>query len=140
MTERYKILLKFIKDISSETPDIQTYLHVKDKITKYKLKVDINSKPLKNRMVEIDTSLKFKDKEEDKKKSYFEILYTTVIKINDEIQDKKEIEKIILCEVQTEIYPDLEKSFLNLIHNSGYPGIKLDKKIDFESLYNQKFN
>ena len=140
MTERYKILLKFIKDISSETRDIQTYLHVKDKITKYKLRVDINSKPLKNKMVEVNISLIFEDRDEDKQKSYFEILYTTVIKISDEIQDKKELEKIILCEVPTEIYPDLEKSFLNLLHNSGYPGIKFDKKIDFESLYNQKFN
>ena len=139
MTEKYKILLKFIKDISSETPDIETYLYVKDKITKYKLKVDINSKPLKNKMVEINTSLKFEDKDEDKKKSYFEILYTSVVRINDEVQDKKELEKIILCDVQIDIYPDLEKSFLNLLHNSGYPGIKFEKKIDFVSLYNQNF-
>ena len=139
MTEKYKILIKFIKDISSETPDIETYLYVKDKITKYKLKVDINSKPLKNKMVEINTSLKFEDKDEDKKKSYFEILYTSVVRINDEVQDKKELEKIILCDVQIDIYPDLEKSFLNLLHNSGYPGIKFEKKIDFVSLYNQNF-
>ena len=139
MTEKYKILLKFIKDISSETPDIETYLYVKDKITKYKLKVDINSKPLKNKMVEINTSLKFEDKDGDKKKSYFEILYTSVVRINDEVQDKKELEKIILCDVQIDIYPDLEKSFLNLLHNSGYPGIKFEKKIDFVSLYNQNF-
>ena len=140
MTEKYKIILRFIKDISSETPDIETYLYVKDKITKYKLKVDINSKPLKNKMVEVNTCLKFEDKSDDKKKSYFEILYTSVIKINEEVQDKKELEKIILCDVQTEIYPQLEKSFLDLLHNSGYPGIKFEKKIDFEGLYNQRFN
>ncbi len=140
MTKKYKILLKFIKDISSETPDIETYLNVKDKITKYKLKVDINSKPLKNKMIEVNTLLKFEDNSEDKKKSYFEILYSSVIKINDEIKDKKELEKIILCDVQIDIYPDLEKSFLNLLHNSGYPGIKFEKKIDFESLYNERFN
>ena len=140
MTGKYKILLKYIKDISSETPNIETYLHVKEKITKYKLKVDINSKPLKNKMVEINTTLKFEDSSDDKKKSYFEIVFSSVIKINEEVQDKKELEKIILCDVQTEIYPDLEKSFLNLLHNSGYPGIKFEKKIDFESLYNQRFN
>ena len=138
MTERYKILLKFIKDISSETPDIETYLYVKEKITKYKLKVDINSKPLKNKMVEVNTCLKFEDNGEDKKKSYFEILYSSVIKINEEIQDKKELEKIILCDVQNKIYPDLEKAFLNLLSDSGYKGIKFEKKIDFEALYSQK--
>ena len=140
MTEKYKIILKFIKDISSETPNIETYLYVKDKITKYKLKVDINSKPLKNKMVEVNTCLKFEDNSDDKKKSYFEILYTSVIKINEEVQDKKELEKIILCDVQTEIYPSLEKSFLDLLHNSGYPGIKFEKKIDFEGLYKQRSN
>ncbi len=140
MTEKYKILLKYTKDISSETPDIETYLHVKEKITKYKLKVDINSKPLKNKMVEVNTILKFEDKEEDKKKAYFEILYSSIVKINEEIKDKKELEKIILCDVPTDIYPDLEKTFLNLLHNSGYPGIKFEKKIDFETLFNQRFN
>ena len=140
MTEKYKILLKFIKDMSSETPNIETYIHVKDKITKYKLKVDINSKPLKNKMVEVNTCLKFEDKSDDKKKSYFEIIYSSVIKINDEIQDKKELEKIILCDVQTEIYPFIEKSLLDLLHNSGYPDVKFEKKVDFEQLYNQRLN
>tara|TARA_B100001939_G_C16875288_1_gene588366 strand:- start:568 stop:996 length:429 start_codon:yes stop_codon:yes gene_type:complete len=140
MTEKYKILLKFIKDISSETPDIETYLHVKDKITKYKLKVDINVKPLKNKMVEINTSLKFRDKEQDKKKAHFEIVYTSVVKINDEIKEKKELEKIFFSDVQVEIYPHLEKAFLDLLHNSGYPGVKFEKKIDFTTLFKEKFN
>ena len=140
MTEKYKILLKFIKDISSETPDIETYLHVKDKITKYKLKVDIDVKPLKNKMVEINTSLKFRDKEQDKKKAHFEIVYTSVVKINDEIKEKKELEKIFFSDVQVEIYPHLEKAFLDLLHNSGYPGVKFEKKIDFTTLFKEKFN
>ena len=140
MTEKYKILGKYIKDMSSETKDIETYIFVKDQISKYQLGIDINSKPLKNKMVEINTLLKFSDKEESKKKSFFEINFSTIIKINDEIKDKKDLEKIILCDVQTEIYPDLEKSLLNLLHNSGYPNIKFEKKIDFEKLYNEKFN
>jgi len=140
MTDKYKILGKYIKDMSSETPDVETYIFVKDRISKYQLLIDINSKPLKNKMVEINTILKFKDKEQSEKKSYFEINFSTIVKINDDIGDKKELEKIILCEVQKEIYPDLEKSFLNLLHDSGYPGIKFEKKIDFEQLYNQKFN
>ena len=140
MTDKYKILGKFIKDMSSETPDVETYIFVKDRISKYQLSIDINSKPLKNKMVEINTILKFVDKEESKKKSYFEINFTTIVKINDEINDKKDLEKIILCEVPKEIYPDLEKSLLNLLHNSGYPSIKFEKKIDFEQLYNQRLN
>ena len=140
MTDKYKILGKYIKDMSSETPDVETYIFVKDRISKYQLSIDINSKPLKNKMIEINTILKFTDKEQSKKKSYFEINFSTIVKINDDISDKKDLEKIILCEVQKEIYPDLEKSLLNLLHNSGYPSIKFEKKIDFEQLYNQRLN
>jgi len=140
MTKNYKILGKYIKDASSETPDIETYIFVKDQISKYQLNIDITSKPLKNKMIEIETLLKFADKEESKKKSHFEINFATVIKIVDKIKEKKELEKIILCDVQIEIYPDLEKSLLDLLHNSGYPSIKFEKKINFEELYNQRLN
>ena len=140
MSDKYEILGKFIKDLSSETPDVETYLFVRDSINKYQLGIDINSKALKNKMIEINTTFKFEDKQENKKKSYFEIVYSTIIKLHDEIKDKKELEKIILCDVQTEIYPDLEKALLDLLHNSGYPEIKFDKKVDFENLYKQKFN
>ena len=140
MSNKYEILGKFIKDLSSETPDIETYLFVRDSINKYQLGIDINSKALKNKMIEINTTFKFVDKMENKKKSYFEIIYSTIIKLNNEIKDKKELEKIILCDVQTEIYPDLEKALLDLLHNSGYPRIKFEKKVDFENLYKQKFN
>ena len=140
MTKKYKILTKYIKDMSSETPNIETYIFVRDYIGKYQLNIDINSKPLKDKMVEINTILKFEDKQWNKKKSHFEINYSTVVKIEENISEKKDLEKIILCEVPTEIYPDLEKSFLNLLHNSGYPNVKFEKKIDFEKLYNQRFN
>jgi len=140
MTEKYKILGKYIKDLSGETKDVETYLFVRDNISKYQLDIDITSKPLKNKMIEVNTKLKFEDKEESKKKAYFEIIFSTIVKINDDIKDKKILEKIILCDVQTEIYPDLEKSLLDLLHNSGYPGVKFEKKIDFEKLYNQRFN
>ena len=140
MTEKYKILGKYIKDMSSETPDIETYIFVKDRISKYQLGIDINSKPLKNKMIEINTLIKFEDKNGSNKKSYFEINFSTIIKIDDEIKEKKDLERIILCDVQVEIYPDLEKSLLDLLHNSGYPGIKFEKKVDFEALYNQRFN
>ena len=140
MTKKYKIVSKYIKDMSSETPDIETYIFVKDYISKYQLNIDINSKALKNRMIEVNTILKFEDKQENKKKSYFEMNYSTIVEIDNEIKEKKELEKIILCDVQIEIYPELEKSFLNLLHNSGYPNVKFEKKIDFEKLYNQRFN
>ena len=140
MTEKFEILGKYIKDLSSETPDVETYLFVKERISKYQLGIDINSKAVKDKLVEINTTFKFEDREQVSKKAYFEIVYSTLVKINDEVKEKKELEKIILCEVQTKIYPELEKSLLDLLHNSGYPGIKIEKKVDFESLYNQKFN
>ena len=140
MTEKYKILGKYIKDLSSETKDVETYLYVKDNIFKYQLNIDITSNALKNKMIEVNTTLKFEDKEESKKKAIFEMVFSTIVKVNEDVQDKKELEKIILSDVQTEIYPDLEKSLLDLLHNSGYPGIKFEKKIDFEQLYNQRFN
>ena len=140
MTEKFKILAKFIKDVSSETPNIETYLFVKENISKYQLNIDINSKALKNKLIEINTTLKFEDKEPNEKKSYYEIIFTAIVKVDDEIKDKKDLEKIILCDVPTKIYPDLETAFLNLVHNSGHPNIKLEKKIDFQKLYNDRFN
>ena len=140
MTKKYNVLGKYIKDLSSETKDIETYLFVKKYISKYQLNIDITSRPLKNRLIEINTTLKFEDKSQNEKKSYFEIVFTTIIKTNEEIKEKKDMEKIILCDVQIEIYPDLEKALLNLLHDSGYPNIKFDKKVDFEKLYNERLN
>ena len=140
MTENYKVLAKYIKDLSSETPDIETFLFVKENISRYQLNIDINSKAIKNKLVEINIRLKFEDKEQSEKKSYYEIIYATIIKVSDDLKDKKELEKIILCEVPNKVYPDLENAFLNLMHNSGHPGIKLEKKIDFNKLYNERFN
>ena len=140
MTKKYKILGKYIKDMSSETPDVETYIFVRDNISKYQLNIDINSKALKDKMIEVNTILKFEDKQENKKKSYFEMNYSTIVEIDNEIKEKKDLEKIILCDVQIEIYPELEKSFLNLLHDSGYPNVKFEKRIDFEKLYNQRLN
>ena len=138
MTEKFKILANFIKDLSSETADVETYFFVKENISKYNLNIDITSKALKNKLIEVNTTLKFQDKDPSEKKSYYEIVYSTVIRVDDDIQDKKDLEKIVLCDVPTKIYPKLEKAFLDLIHNSGHPTIKLEKKIDFEKLYNER--
>tara|TARA_B100000123_G_scaffold193090_1_gene144443 strand:+ start:42 stop:464 length:423 start_codon:yes stop_codon:yes gene_type:complete len=140
MTEKYKILGQYIKDLSSETPDVETYLYVRDYISKYQLGIDITSKALKNKMIEVNTTFNFRDKSNSKKKSIFEIVFATIIQVNEDIKNKEELEKIILCDLQVEIYPKLEKALLNLLHNSGYPNIKFDKKVDFENLYNQRFN
>ena len=138
MTKNFKILAEFIKDMSSETPDAESYFFVKDNILKYNLDIAINSKPLKNQLIEVSTSLKFEDKEPNEKKSHFEIVYASIVKIDEEIKDKKDLEKIILCDVQNQIFPNLERAFLNLLHNSGFPEVKLDKKIDFTELYKQR--
>ena len=140
MTEKYKIVAKYIKDMSSETPNIETFIFVQDNITKYNLSIDITSQALKNKFIQIDITLKFEDKEPNERKSHFEMIFATVIKLEEEIKEKKELEKIILCDVPQKIYPDLERIFLNLLHNSGHPEIKFEKKIDFEQLYQQKFN
>ena len=140
MNENYKILGKYIKDISSETPDVETFLFVKDVISKYQLNIDINSKALKNKLIEINTTLKFEDKETNEKKAYFEIVFATIVRVGEEVKEKKDLQKIILCDVQKEIYPDMETAFLNLLHDSGYPDIKFEKKVDFEKLYNERFN
>ena len=140
MTKKFKILAKYIKDISSETPDVETFLFVKENISKYQLNIDITSKALKNKLIEVNTTLKFEDKEANEKKSYYEIVYASIIRVDDDVKIKKDFEKIILCDVPTAIYPDLEACFLNLIHDSGHPGIKLEKKVDFLKLYNEKFN
>ncbi len=140
MTKKFKILAKYIKDMSSETPDVETFLFVKDNISNYELNIDITSNALKNKLIQVNITLKFEDKSTNEKKSYYEIVYSSVIKIDDDIKDKKDLERIILSEVPSEIYPDLEKIFLNLIHNSGHPGIKLEKKVDFNKLYKDKFS
>ena len=138
MSEKFKIIAEFIKDLSSETPDVETYLYVKDYLKNYNLNIDITTLPLKNRLIEVNTKLSFTDKGNSKKKSNFEITYATIVKIEEEVKDKKEMEKIILCEVQNKIFPNLEKIFENLLKDSGYPIIKIEKKIDFEKLYNQQ--
>ena len=140
MNENYKIVSKFIKDISGETPDVETYLYVKDYISKYQMNIEINSKALKAQIIEINTLLKFHDNSESKKKSHFELTYTTIIKLEKEIKEKKVLQKIILCDVQKEMYSEMEEALLNLLKMSGFPNIKFEKKIDFEDLYNKKFN
>ena len=140
MTENFKILGNYIKDMSSETKDTQTYLYVKDYISRYKLDINIVSKAIKNKMIEVNTILKFEDKDDSKLKSFFEMTYATIVQVNDEVKGKEELQKIILCDVQIKIYPQLEKAFLDLLHNSGYDGVKFEKKIDFEDLYKKKFN
>ncbi len=140
MKNKYKILGKYIKDLSSETKDTETYIFVRERILKYQLNININSNAIKDKMIEVNTIMRLEDKEKSKKKSFFEMTYTTVVKISDEVKHKRELEKIILCDVQTEITPDLEKSFLNMLHNSGYINMKFEKKLDFEKLYKQKIN
>ena len=139
MTENFKILTEFIKDMSSETPDVQSYLFVKDNISKYHLNINIASKPLKNTLIEVSTTLKFEDKEPNEKKSHFEMTYVSIVKVDEEVK-KEELKKILLCDVQNKIYPNLEKIFLNLLHNSGFPEVKFDKKVDFNNLYNEQSN
>ena len=131
---------EYVKDMSSETPDVQTYLFVKDNIPKYHLNIEITSKALKDKIIEVNTTLKFSDKDGSQRKATFEIVYASIVKIEDEIKDKQSLQKILLCDVQNQIYPHLEKTFLNMLSSSGYPDVKFTKKIDFEKLYKEQFN
>ena len=140
MNEKFKILTNFIKDMSSETPYVQSYLFTKENISKYNLDINITSKPLKNRMIEVSTILKFEDKNLNEKRSNFEIVYISIIKIDESVKDKKELEKIIICDLQNKIYPKIEKIFLNLLDLSGFSGVKIEKKIDFNKLYNERID
>ena len=140
MTEKFKILAKYIKDMSSETPDVETYISTGNHLSKYVLDLDIRSIALKNKMIQIDITLKYLNKNAGVKKSHFEIVYSTVVKTDEAIKEKKDLEKIVLCDVPNAIYPDLEKSFLDMMHNSGHQSVKLEKKIDFTQLYLEKFN
>ena len=139
MKENFKILTEFVKDASIETSDVQTYLFVKDNITKYHLNITVASKPLKNKLIEVNTTLKFEDKEPNEKKSHFEMTYVSIVKIDEKVK-KEELKKILLCDVQNKIYPNLEKIFLNILNNSGFPKVKFDKKVDFNQLYNEQPN
>ena len=140
MDKKYTVLAKFIKDMSVETKDTQTYLFVKENIKNYHLKISINSKAIKNKMIEIDTGLNFEDKQGNEFRTNFEMIYTSIIKLNEVNIDKEKLEKIILIEVQNEIYPDMEKSFLDMVRNAGYDNFTIDKKINFETLYENRTN
>ena len=140
MTKKYEIVLNYIKDLSVEISDAEVFIFSKEYITKYTLGININTKVMKNDMIEVITKLHYKDPSDNKRKSYFEISYATVVKIIDKNLKKDDLEKIILVEVQNEIYPILEKIFLNVIRDAGFPNLALEKKVDFEKLYNQKLN
>ena len=138
MTKKYKILAEFAKDVSYETPDIETYLQTKDNILKYNLTLDINSKFLKNKMIEVNIISRFQETKLEKKKSNFEITYAAIIRIDENITDEQEMKKIVLSEVPNEIYPRLEDLFITLVNKSGVPEVKIEKKVDFEKLYKEK--
>ena len=140
MTKKYEIVLKYIKDLSVEIPSAEAFIFSREYITKYSLGINITTKPLKDEMIEVITKVNYKDPTENKRKPYFEILYATIIKIKDKNLKKEELERIILCDVQNEIYPGLEKIFLSVIKDSGFPDLKLEKKVDFEKLYQQRLN
>ena len=140
MEKKYKILAKFIKDMSIETKNAETYIFVKENIDRYSLTINIKSDPLKNKMIGVDTTFKFEDKNNNEFKSNFEMTFSTIIKLNNETKNKEELEKILLVEVQKENYQYMEKVFLNTIQDSGFDNFKIEKKIDFEELYKNKSN
>ncbi len=140
MEKKYRILGEFIKDISAETKDVESYIYTKENISKFKLLIDINTRPLKNKMAEVLISTKFKETDEDKQKSYFEMIYAVIVKIDEDVNTKEILEPIFLKEVPTEVYPKIEKILLDLLRHSGYPNVKFESKVDFNELYKNRTN
>ena len=140
MEKKYRILGEFIKDISAEAKDVESYIYTKENISKFKLLIDINTRPLKNKMAEVLISTKFKETEEDKQKSYFEMIYAVIVKIDEDVNTKEILEPIFLKEVPTEVYPKIEKILLDLLRHSGYPNVKFESKVDFNELYKNRTN
>ena len=139
MTIKHKILLGYIKDLSVETPDPESLIAARENISKYSLNLDLNSKILKNKMIEVYTKLTYKDKI-NKKKTYFEMTYATVVRIEEEKPNPEKIKKFILCDLQTHIYPQIQKTFLEILKLSGFSNLQLKSNIDFNKLYNEKKN
>ena len=140
MSKKYKILAEFIKDVSAETRNVESFIYRKENISKYRLHIDINTNPLKNKMAEVNVSIKFKSSEEQKNNSYFEMIYTTVVKIDDDVNTKEELEPIFLKEVPTEVYPKIEKAFLEILNHSGYKNVSFESKVNFDELYKNRKN
>jgi len=139
MNIKYKVLVSYIKDLSVETPDPESLIAARENITKYSLKLDITSKVLKNRMIEVYSKLTYEDKK-NKKKSFFEMTYATVIRIEEKNPDPKEMKKFILCDLQIEIHPQIQKIFEGILKLSGFPNLRLNSNIDFNKLYKEKNN
>ena len=135
MTKNYKILTSYIRDISSKITGTENYIYLKDNIPKYSLGIDINSFPLKNNMAEVNLKLTFNNKSDQDKKVYFEMTHTTVIRVEESAVNKDELKKIFLSDVPTEMYPEIEKKFFEVVKTIGYPEIKLEKKINFKEMF-----
>ena len=140
MTIKHQIILSYTKDLSVETPDAESLISARENISKYSLNLDLNSKVLKNKMIEVETKLTYSDKTKNEKKTHFEMIYATIIKIEEENLGKEDIKKFILCDLQIKTYPQIEKIFLEILKLSGFPDIKLNSKIDFNKLYNERKN
>ena len=140
MEKKYKILGEYIKDISAKTKDVESYIYTKENISKFKLFIDINTKPLKNKMAEVSISTKFKETDENKKNTYFEMIYAVIVKIDEDVNTNEILEPIFLKEVPTEVYPNIEKILLDLLRHSGYPNVKFESKVDFNELYKNRTN
>ncbi len=140
MEKKYRILGEFIKDISAKTKDVESYIYTKENISKFKLFIDISTKPLKNKMAEVSITTKFKEADDNQKNSYFEMIYAVIVKIDEDVNTKEVLEPIFLKEVPTEVYPKIEKIFLDLLNHSGYPNVKFESKVDFNELYKKRGN
>tara|TARA_B100000686_G_scaffold139553_1_gene146917 strand:- start:798 stop:1214 length:417 start_codon:yes stop_codon:yes gene_type:complete len=134
----YKIISKFIKDITFEIPNAQAFVMLEKEISNYNLNFDIKSNPFKDNIIEVNTILRMSPNENVKHKILTEINYTALVSIEKNLDDKKEMEKIVLIKIPTEVYPTLYETFVYLFSQAGIKNMQIDKKVDFEKLYNEK--
>ena len=140
MPVKHKVILTYTKDLSVEIPNVETFLLARERMSKYKITLDITSKPLKNKMIEVFTKLKYTDLEESKKKALFELLHSTVVEIEDTKIEKNEMKKFILCDLQIEVFPKIREAFVQILRHSGFPEANFSGEIDFNKLYQQRSN
>ena len=140
MENKFKIIVSYIKDLSVEIPTPEALVTIRNTIPEYKMKVDIKSKPLKRKMIEVLTTLTYENPNKKKERGFFQISYANVIEIVDLKINKVDLEKVILSDLQIMMYPELEEKFLTILRSSGLPDLKFGNKIDFEKLYKERLN
>ena len=136
----YKIVAKYIKRINFVIPNPKTFFLLSENISNYKINIEIKSNQIKEKIIEVETSLNLNPTKDDIEKINTNIIFSTIIELDEKISNKVELEKIILIKVPSEIYSEIRQSFIFLFEKSGFKDVKIDKIVNFEKLYLERKN